>query len=67
LGLFTALSAFELFAAVLLWHGQKLGDFVTLALLPIEIVFWAGFALPIPPALALVRIGLLWAGWSALS
>ena len=66
LGLFTALSAVELFAGVLLWHGQKLGGFVALALLPIEIAFWAGFALPIPPALGLVRIGLLLAGWSAL-
>ncbi len=66
LGLFTALSAAELFAGVLLWQGEKLGALITLALLPIEIVFWAGFALPIPPALAVVRIGLLLAGWSAL-
>lgn len=36
------------------------------ALLPVEIGFWIGFALPIPPVLALVRLLLLVAGWSAL-
>ncbi|MDQ2915533.1 MAG: hypothetical protein M3T56_20095 [Chloroflexota bacterium] len=66
LGLFGALSALELFAGVLLWQGEPLGAVVTLALLPIEIVFWAGFAVPIPPLLGVARIALLWAGWSAL-
>lgn len=66
LGLFAALSALELFAGYLLWQGERLGAVLTLALLPIEIVFWAGFALPGPPAVALARFGLLWAGWSAL-
>jgi hypothetical protein len=29
-------------------------------------VFWAGFAVPIPPLFAIARLGLLAAGWSAL-
>jgi hypothetical protein len=66
LGLFTALSAVELFAAVLLWQGLQLGAMVTLALLPFEIAFWLAFALPIPPIAGVVRTVLLWAGWSTL-
>jgi hypothetical protein len=66
LGVFTALSAFELFAGWLLWQGEPLGALIMIALLPIEVVFWAGFAVPIPPLIALARIGLLAAGWSSL-
>jgi hypothetical protein len=66
LGLVAALSALELFAGYLLWQGERLGAVITIALLPIEVVFWAGFAVPIPPLIALARIGLLAAGWSAL-
>jgi hypothetical protein len=66
LGLFTSLSAFELFTAVLLWQGHRLGGVLTLGLLPVELAFWAAFALPIPPALGIFRLGLLWWGWSAL-
>jgi hypothetical protein len=47
LGLFAALSALELFAAVLLWNGEGLGGWLAVALLPIEALFWAGYALPI--------------------
>jgi hypothetical protein len=66
LGLFTALSAIEAYAGWLLWNGEPLGAGMTLVLLPIEIVFWVGFAVPIPPVIAVVRLGLLAAGWSAL-
>jgi len=66
LGLFTALSAFEVYAGWLLWNGEPVGARMTLALLPIEVVFWFGFAVPFPPLIAVARIGLLAAGWSAL-
>jgi len=66
LGLFTALCAFEAYAGWLLWNGEKLGAIITLALLPIEVVFWAGFAVPFPPLIAVARLGLLAAGWSIL-
>jgi hypothetical protein len=66
LGVFAALSALELFAGYLLWHGERVGAVITVALLPIEVIFWAGFAVPIPPLVAVVRIALLAVGWSAL-
>jgi hypothetical protein len=66
LGLFTALCALEAYAGWLLWNGERLGALVTLALLPVEVVFWAGFAVPFPPLIAIARLGLLAAGWSAL-
>ena len=65
LALFTAMSAVELFAAVLVWQGLQVGVLM-LALLPFEVAFWAAFALPIPPVFGLVRLALLWANWSAL-
>ena len=66
LGVFTALSALEAYAGWLLWNGHHLGALITLALLPIEVMFWAGFAVPFPPLFAIARLGLLAAGWSAL-
>ena len=66
LGLFTALCALEAYAGWLLWNGERLGALITLALLPIEVVFWAGFAVPFPPLIAIARLALLGAGWSAL-
>ncbi len=45
---------------------MQLGAVITLGLLPIEAAFWAGFAVPIPPLIAIARFGLLAVGWSAL-
>jgi hypothetical protein len=50
------------FAAWLTWNGSKLGAVLSLALLPIEAVFWIGFALPIPWLLGAARIALVIAG-----
>ena len=66
LGLFAAACALELFAGWLLWQGERVGALMAVALLPVALVFWIGFALPIPPLLAVVRAALLFAGWSAL-
>ncbi len=66
LGLFTALCALEAYAGWLLWNSEQLGAVITLGLLPIEAAFWAGFAVPIPPLIAIARLGLLAVGWSAL-
>lgn len=66
LGLFFALSAGEAFAAWLLWHGEGVGAAMTLALLPVEALFWLGFAVPVPPILAVVRLAALAVGWSSL-
>jgi hypothetical protein len=66
LGVFVAVCAVEAFAGWLLWGGSRAGGILALALLPLEVVFWSGFAVPIPPIAAVIRIGLLAAGWSAL-
>jgi hypothetical protein len=66
LGLFTALSALEAYAGWLLWNGEPLGAWMTLVLLPFEVVFWIGFVVPFPPVIAVVRLALLAVGWSSL-
>ena len=66
LGLFAAVCAIDAFAAVLLWNGERTGAYLLIAMLPVGAIFWAGFALPIPPLLALARVVLLILGWSAL-
>ncbi|HUR69428.1 MAG TPA: hypothetical protein VM370_09295 [Candidatus Thermoplasmatota archaeon] len=66
LGVFLAVCALELVAAALLWQGSRAGATLALALVPIGAVFWWGFALPIPPLLALARSVLVVRAWSAL-
>jgi hypothetical protein len=53
-------------AGWLLWGGNRSGAILALVLLPFGAVFWWGFALPIPPVLAVVRTALLLAGWKSL-
>ena len=53
-------------AGFLLWQGQRAGAWITLALLPLEVGYWIAFALPIPPLIGVVRLGLLVVGWSSL-
>lgn len=53
-------------AAWLAWKGVRAGVVLGLALLPVEAVFWLGFALPIPWLFGLAR-GLLYAfAWKSL-
>jgi hypothetical protein len=66
LGVFVGLCAVEAFAGWLLWTGSRAGGTLTFVLLPLEIVFWTGFAVPIPPVAAVLRLGLLVLGWGAL-
>ncbi|WP_091383949.1 hypothetical protein [Actinokineospora alba] len=53
-------------AGWLLWGGHTAGAVLALALLPVGALFWWGFALPIPPLLALVRTALILLNWRAL-
>lgn len=62
---FLALMVAVAFAAWLTWNGSKIGAILSLALLPIEAVFWIGFALPIPWLLGAARIALIVAGLRA--
>jgi hypothetical protein len=54
-------------AAWLLWGGSKAGALIAVALLPVEAVFWVGFALPIPWLLGVARVVLIALAWRSLS
>jgi hypothetical protein len=43
-----------------------LGALLQLGLLPVEAAFWYGFAIPIPPVLAAIRLVLVVLAWSRL-
>lgn len=52
---FAAVCAAEVAVGVVLWGGVSAGPWLALALLPFELIFWVGFALPFGPVLGLVR------------
>jgi hypothetical protein len=54
-------------AAWLLWAGKRSGALLQFGLLPVEAAFWYGFALPIPPLLAIVRLVLTALAWPGLA
>ena len=52
---------------ILLWHGLKSGAILALVLLPFGIIYWWGFALPIPPICAVIWTILILQSWSTLT
>lgn len=56
---FVAVCITEVVVAVLLWRDATTGVWLALVLLPVELVFWIGFALPFGPLLGLVRTALV--------
>ncbi len=54
------------YAAWLLWKGSRIGVILGLLLLPVEAVFWIGFALPIPWLFGIARAALMVAAWISL-
>lgn len=52
---FVAVCVAEVGVGVLLWRDQTLGLWLALVLLPVEAVFWIGFALPLGPLLGVTR------------
>ena len=52
---FVALCAAEVATGCLLWRGSRAGVRLSHALLPIEMAFWIGFALPVGPPLGVAR------------
>jgi hypothetical protein len=56
LSAFVGVCAAECVAGGLLWRSRRSGAVLNLALLPVESVFWIGFALPFPPVGAVVRV-----------
>ena len=57
----------QVWAGWLLWYGDRSGALLQFGLLPIEAIFWYGFALPIPPVLAAARVVLVALAWSSLA
>ena len=55
LGAFLVVCAAEVATAGLLWRRSPVGTRMALGLLPAELIFWAGFALPFGPPVALAR------------
>jgi hypothetical protein len=56
---FLAVCAAAFLVGVMLWRDATLALWLALALLPIELVFWIGFALPVGPVLGLARTALV--------
>ena len=50
-----------------LWRMRRAGAVLNLALLPVEAVFWVGFALPIPWVFGIARAALVVAAWPELA
>ena len=55
---FVVVCAAEVVDGVLLWRGRPSGRRLSTALLPVELVFWTGFALPFGFPLGLGRVAL---------
>jgi hypothetical protein len=53
-------------AAWLVWRGSRIGAVLSLVLLPLEAVFWLGFALPIPWLFGVARAALLALAWRSM-
>jgi hypothetical protein len=63
---FLGLVALAAWAAGRVRHGSRRGAVVSAGLLPVEAVFWLGFALPIPWVLGAARVALLITAWRRL-
>jgi hypothetical protein len=50
-----AVCAAEVVVGVLLWREAPLAPWLALALFPVELVFWIGFALPFGPPVGAAR------------
>ena len=67
LAAFLGVTGVAAWSARSVWHGRKAGAVVNLALLPVEAIFWVGFALPLPWLTGIARAGLLAAAWQSLA
>jgi hypothetical protein len=56
---FLLVAVAEVVAGVLLWIGRRAGSVLAIVLLPVELVFWIGFALPLGPVIGLARTVLI--------
>jgi len=66
LAAFFGVSVLNAWSGWLLWRGRKAGAVLNLSLLPIEAIFWLGFALPFPWLCGAARVVLVVASWPSL-
>jgi hypothetical protein len=52
---FLLVAVAEVVAGALLWIGRRAGSILANVLVPVELVFWIGFALPFGPVIGLAR------------
>jgi hypothetical protein len=64
---FLVVTLLAAWGAWLVWNASRAGAILTLVLLPVEAVFWYGFALPIPVVIGVARFVLLIVGWRSLA
>ena len=67
LAAFLGVSAINAWSGWLIWRGRRSGAVLNLALLPVEAIFWVGFALPLPWLFGAARVGLLAASLRSLT
>ena len=66
LGAFLGVTGVAAWSAWWLWRGRKAGAVLNVALLPVEAIFWLGFALPIPWLVGAARAVLIAIAWRSL-
>jgi hypothetical protein len=64
--LFGAATLVAVGSACWLWQQRRTGAVLNLAVLPVEAVFWIGFALPLPWVTGLARVVLVALAWNSL-
>ena len=62
---FVLVCSAELVVGWMLWRRKRAALAISLALLPLELAFWLGFALPVAIALGLARTALVLTAWSS--
>src|SRR5882724_6938663 len=60
---FLAVAIAEMITGLLLWRRTSAGSVTAIALLPFELAYWIGFALPIGPIVALARTVVVVLAW----
>ncbi len=64
---FLVVCGLEVVTGWLLWRGLRAGAVLAVALLPVELAFWIGFALPFGLLLGLARTILVIMKWSSFT
>ena len=64
---FLVVTCVAAWTAWLIWKGRRRGAGVNLLLLPVEAVFWVGFALPFPWLIGIARAALIASAWRSFN